>query len=296
MFARRQFLQWTGAALAAAATAPVLARAATATTSPSMATGFAALEAESGGRLGVTLWNPASGKRFGHRQDERFPMCSTFKFPLAAAVLYRVDQGQLSLDRRLPVRAADILDHSPLTRRHVGKDMTVRDLCRATMTTSDNAAANLLLPLVGEPAGLTALLRELGDRVTLSARYEPDANRFAADDPRDTTSPAAMAATLQRFVLGDVLSPASRQQLADWLIDNETGDERLRAGLSKAWRVGDKTGSNGRDTTNDIAILWPMAGTTPWILTTFLQGARVDDAGRNTILRRVAELAQTQMA
>jgi beta-lactamase class A len=104
-----------------------------------------------------------------------------------------------------------------------------------------------------------------------------------------------MAASLQRFLLGQVLAPASRQQLADWLIDNETGDERLRAGLGRTWRVGDKTGSNGKDTTNDIAMLWPMAGGTPWVLTSYLQGATVDDAGRNDVLRQVAVLAEGMM-
>jgi beta-lactamase class A len=158
-----------------------------------------------------------------------------------------------------------------------------------------DAAANLLLPLVGEPAGLTAFLRAQGDAVTVTARYEPEANRFAPDDPRDTTSPAAMAANLQRFVLGDALGAAARQQLADWLIDNETGDARLRAGLPEGWRVGDKTGSNGRDTTNDIAVLWPTAGGSPWILASYLQGSALDDDGRNGILRRVGELAGARL-
>ena len=243
----------------------------------------------------MCLWHPASGARFGQRMDERFPMCSTFKFLLAAAVLERAGRGALSLDQRVPVRAADLLAHSPVSARHVGKDLGVRDLCRATLTTSDNAAANLLLPLVGGPAGLTAFLRAQGDAVTLAARYEPDANRFAADDPRDTTSPAAMAGNLQRFVLGDALALAARRQLADWLIDNETGDARLRAGLPPGWRVGDKTGSNGRDTSNDIAVLWPRRGGTPWVLAAFLQGSTLDDAGRDGILRRVGERAAAHL-
>lgn len=287
MLARRQFLKLGGAALASAVIAPSLARAAATAAGPD----FAALEKQSGGRLGVCLWNPASGVRFGNRMDERFPMCSTFKFLLAAAVLHRAEKGQLSLDQRVPVPAASIIDHSPVSQRHVDKDMTVRDLCRATMITSDNAAANLLLPLVGEPAGLTAFLRGQGDTSTVTARYEPEANRFALDDPRDTTTPAAMAGNLQRLVLGDALAPASRQQLADWLIDNETGDARLRAGVPEGWRVGDKTGSNGKDTTNDIAVLWPRKGGTPWVLTSYLQGSALDDDGRNGILRRVGELA-----
>jgi len=295
MIARRQFLAFGGAALAGIVAAPALARAAATAAPVPAAAGFAALETDSGGRLGVCLWNPASGARVGHRMDERFPMCSTFKFLLAAAVLHRAAQGRLSLDRRVPVRESDMLGNSPVTARHVGKDLAVRDLCRATLTTSDNAAANLLLPLVGEPAGLTAFLRVQGDAVTVAARYEPEANRFAPDDPRDTTSPAAMAGNLQRFVLGDALDEASRRQLADWLIDNQTGDARLRAGLPKGWRVGDKTGSNGRDTTNDIAVLWPERGGSPWVLASYLQGSTLDDDGRNGILRRAGELAAAHL-
>lgn len=253
------------------------------------------LERRNDGRLGVAMLDTADGRRVVYRGDERFPMCSTFKFLLAAAVLERAGRGALSLDQRVPVRAADLLAHSPVTARHVGKDLGVRDLCRATLTTSDNAAANLLLPLVGGPAGLTAFLRAQGDAVTLAARYEPDANRFAADDPRDTTSPAAMAGNLQRFVLGDALALAGRRQLADWLIDNETGDARLRAGLPPGWRVGDKTGSNGRDTSNDIAVLWPRRGGTPWVLAAFLQGSTLDDAARDGILRRVGERAAAHL-
>ncbi|WP_313319952.1 class A beta-lactamase [Stenotrophomonas sp.] len=299
MLARRQFLTFGAAAVATALVPAALARSAamppSTGTGPAEAGDFAALETASGGRLGVCLWNPGSGARYGHRMDERFPMCSTVKFPLAAAILRHAQAGQLSLDQRVAVRRADIIDHSPFSERHVGKDMTVRDLCRATMIVSDNTAANLLLPLVGGPEGLTRFLREHGDRITLSARNEPELNRFAAGDPRDTTSPAAMAGNLQHFVLGDVLGTAARQQLADWLIDNQTGDARLRAGLPQGWRVGDKTGSNGKDTTNDIAVLWPLGDGTPWLLVSYLQGSALDDDGRNDILRRVGELAGARL-
>ncbi len=296
MIARRKFLQWTGTAAASALATSVFAKTPLPSSTPAPLAGdFAALEAASGGRLGVTLLNTANAVRVGHRQDERFPMCSTFKFALAAAVLHQADHGQLSLDRRLPIGAQDVLDHAPVTMRHIGKDLTVRDLCRATMITSDNTAANLLLCLIGGPTAVTGFLREHGDAVTRNDRLEPQMNLFTPGDPRDTTSPAAMAASLQRFVLGDVLQPASRQQLADWLIDNETGDARLRAGLSNAWRVGDKTGSNGEDITNDIAILWPLGGGAPWVLTSYLQGATVDDAGRNEVLAQVARIAERKI-
>ncbi|MCF5092756.1 MULTISPECIES: L2 family extended-spectrum class A beta-lactamase [Stenotrophomonas] len=299
MYARRRFLQFTGAALASSLLAPALARSATpaavAPATPAAIAGaadFPALEKASGGRLGVTVLDTGSGRRIGgHRQTERFPMCSTFKSMLVAHVLSLADAGRLSLDTRVPVAEKDLLSYAPVARRHVGKDLSVRDLCRGTLTTSDNTAANLLLGVTGGPAALTAFLRDHGDRVTRNDRYEPDMNRFAAGDPRDTTSPAAMAASLARFAVGDGLSAASRQQFADWLIDNQTGDACLRAGLGKRWRVGDKTGSNGEDTRNDIAVLWPRAGGTPWVITAYLQGASVDEEQRAAVLAQVGRIA-----
>lgn len=299
MIARRQFLQWAGAGVVASLVPVAGAARASAGAAPAaddLAAGWAALERDSGGRLGVCLVDTGSGRRWGHRQDERFPMCSTFKFLLAAAVLHRVDQGRLSLDRRVPVRQADMLPHAPVTGKHVGGELSVGELCRATMIWSDNPAANLLLPLVDRPEGLTAFLRATGDAVTRSDRSEPEMNGFVPGDPRDTTTPAAMAGSLERLVLGTVLSPASRRRLADWLIDNRTGDERLRAGLPAGWTVGDKTGSNGTDTTNDIAVIWPGRDRAPWLLASYLQGASVDSAGRDDVLRRVAALAAGRMA
>jgi beta-lactamase class A len=303
MLARRRFLQFSGAAAASALAAPLLARTATATmaAAPSpaafaAAADFAALEKACSGRLGVTLLDTGSGRRLGHRQDERFPLCSTFKSVLAATVLKQAEGDPDLLDQRLPVRAQDILEHAPVTRRHVGKDLTVRDLCRATLITSDNTAANLLFAAIGGPPAVTAFLRASGDTITRSDRLEPELNSFAIDDPRDTTTPAAIAATLQRLVLGDALKPASRQQLADWLIDNETGDACLRAGLGRRWRVGDKTGSNGEDARNDIAVLWPVQGGSPWIVTAYLQAGAISFEQRAAVLAQVGRIADGLIA
>jgi beta-lactamase class A len=296
---RRSFLALAGSMALGSAAMPLLVRAAgSADPGIDAAPDLAALEAVSGGRLGVTLAPAGGAVVFGHRVDERFPMCSTFKCLLAAAVLAHADRGDLSLDQRLPMRESDVIAHAPMTGRHVGKDVSVRDLCRATMVWSDNPAANLLLPLVGGPPGLTRFLREHGDALTRSDRYEPEMNLFAPGDPRDTTSPAAMAGNLRRFVLGDALAPGSRAQLADWLIDNHTGDRRIRAGVPAGWRVGDKTGtSRAQDgIANDVAVLWPVNGGEAWVLTCFLQGATaLDSAGRDGVLRRAAVLASAHL-
>ncbi len=212
---------------------------------------------QSGGRLGVAVLDTASGARAGHRAAERFPMCSTFKLLAAAAVLHRVDPGAEQLERRVAVAPGDIVTPTTRLTRPVPGGITMAALCETAMIDSDNTAANLILASLGGPEGLTAFLRAIGDGVTRLDRVEPALNDATPGDPRDTTTPEAMVQTMHRLLLGDALSPASRQQLTQWLIDNKTGDARLRAGLPAGWRAGDKTGSGGRGTTNDVGIVWP---------------------------------------
>ena len=252
---------------------------------------WAAIERGSGGRLGVALLDSGSGQRANWRGDEPFAMCSTFKFLLAAAVLKQVEQGRETLQRRIPVLASDLVRHSPVTEKLVGSEgASVAQLCEATMIISDNAAANLLLPLVGGPEGLTRFVRTLGDNRTRLDRNEPSLNSAIPGDPRDTTTPAAMLHSMQRLLLEDALSETSREQLLAWLRGNRTGDHRLRAGLPAGWQVGDKTGTsdNGNNgTSNDIAIIWPP-GRAPLLLTCYLTESPLSSAARDGIHKAVA--------
>jgi beta-lactamase class A len=228
------------------------------------------------------------GWRASWRPDHRFPMCSTFKFLLVGAVLARVDRGQEQLARKVRVSKADLLQTSPYTEQHVGFSATVGGLCEAAIIFSDNAAANLLLATIGGPSGLTAFARSLGDRYTRLDRNEPALGQAEPGDPRDTTLPQAMLGNLDRLLLGSVLKPASRTLLTGWMIDNRTGGKRLRAGLPKSWRVGDKTGSGANGTTNDIAVIWPERNT-PVLIASYLTGSTLEPAARDALHARVAE-------
>ncbi|MCS3848804.1 beta-lactamase class A [Xanthomonas campestris] len=289
MLNRRQFLSMTGASVLVAASRPAWALSPAVNEYDMLRARWAEIQRGSGGRLGISLLNSVTGWHIGQRENERFPMCSTFKFVLAAAVLQRVDKGELRLTQQIKIRASDMLEHAPVTERHVGGSLSVAELCQATMIHSDNPAANLLFPLIGNPPGLTRFLRGISDTKTRSDRLEPEMNGFAPGEPRDTTTPAAMATTLRTLLLGDALQPASRKQLTAWMIDNRTGDDCLRAGLPRDWKIGDKTGSNGTDTRNDIAIIWPPGRAAPLLLTAYLNGATVDPAGRDAALKAVAE-------
>jgi beta-lactamase class A len=220
-----------------------------------------AYERETGGRIGLYAENLATGVKIGWRAEERFVMCSTFKASLAAFALSRIDRGEDRLESVVGYGSEDILPYAPVARQNLAKGaMSVEEMCKAAVELSDNTCANLLLARVGGPAALTAFWRSTGDTVTRLDHNEPELNRSPPGNPNDTTTPAAMAGNLRRFLLGEVLSQGSRDRLTRWMIDCKTGDNRLRAGLPRDWRVGDKTGNNGKDASGDIAIAWPASG------------------------------------
>ena len=203
----------------------------------------AAIEARLGGRIGVAALDTGSGKRLDYRAEERFPMCSTFKFLAAAAVLKRVDEKRDQLDRFVSYDAKDILEYAPVTKAHLKEGgTTLGALCEAAIAQSDNTAGNLLLDAVGGPAGVTNFARSLGDQVTRLDRKEPELNSAIPGDDRDTTTPGSMLADMTRILTGDVLSRSSRRQLEDSLQRNKTGTAMIRAGVPTNWIIGDKTG------------------------------------------------------
>jgi len=250
-------------------------------------------ERESGGRVGFYAENVATGKKLAWRGDERFVMCSTFKASLAACVLARVDRGEDQLAAMIAYGKADLLDYAPVAKENLAKGaMSVGDMCKASVEVSDNTCANLLLARIGGPATLTAFWRSIGDTTSRLDHNEPELNRSPPGDPHDTTTPAAMVGNFRRLALGETLSAASRAQLTDWMVNCKTGAKRLRAGLPGTWKIGYKTGNNGKDASGDIVVAWPKPDT-PILITAYTQGGTPNaaqiDAVFASIGRMVAE-------
>jgi beta-lactamase class A len=171
--------------------------------------------------------------------------------------------------------------------------MTLAELCAAAVTLSDNTAANLLLAQVGGPAGLTQFARGLGDDVTRFDRTEPDLNSNTPGDPRDTTTPMAMAGLLRTVYTGAVLRPDSLAQLKTWMLDCQTGLKEIRVGVPAGWTVADKTG-RGNGAVNDVAVVWPKDKTgkdqAPVFLAIYTTGGTLSDDDRNQIIADTAKL------
>lgn len=218
------------------------------------------LETAANGRLGLTAISTSDQTYVEYRAHERFPMSSTFKVMLVAAVLdHHMREPQL-LQQRLTYESADLVTWSPVTQTRVESGMTVAELCAAAVQYSDNTAANLLMGMLGGPQAVTAYARRIGDKAFRLDRWETALNTAIPGDERDTTTPYAMARSLQALVLGDALGSIQRALLHSWLEGNTTGNASIRAGVPPGWVVGDKTGGGDYGTTNDVAILWPDRG------------------------------------
>lgn len=252
------------------------------------------IEQRIGGRLGVALVDDTGTQLRSYRGDERFAMCSTFKLALSAAVLERVEAGEIALDDVIAFGEEDLLDYAPVAREYVADgQITVGEMAEAISTLSDNTAANLLLDAIGGPEAMTAFFRSHGDDVTRLDRIEPELNENAPGDERDTTSPAAMAGLIQRLMFEDALGEPGREQLAAWSVANQTGNDRIRAGIPEGWTVGDKTGNCG-NAYNDIGIVWPPGGPA-FVLTVYIDRATAERAEIDAAIAEIGELAAFYM-
>lgn len=250
---------------------------------------FAALEQEYAARLGVYAVDTGTGRTVAHRDGERFAYASTFKALAAGAVLREYGLG--GLERVVTYRREDLVDHSPVTEKHVTTGMSLGDLCDAAVRFSDNTAGNLLFDAVGGPRKLQAVLAELGDGATRMERRETELNEWTPGATRDTSTPRALAEDLRAFVLGDALGRPERARLTQWLTTNTTGGELIRAGVPKGWTVGDKTGAGSTyGTRNDIAVVWPP-GTAPLVLAVLSNRADADADYDNTLIAKAASAA-----
>ncbi|MGK8235028.1 class A beta-lactamase [Roseovarius sp. MS2] len=241
-------------------------------------------------RVGVVIRDSGSDWTVSHRAEERFLMASTFKTMLCGAVLHRVDEGDLDLEERIAIKAAEVLEYAPVTEKMVGETMSVGELCHAALDMSDNTATNLLIDRIEGPQSVTAFLREIGDPVSRLDRREPDVNTFAPDDPRDTTTPEAMVSTMETLLTGDALSPQSRAQLVDWMSDGGVTGALIRASTPAGWHVADRSGS-GNFNRNIVAMVTPP-DREPYFIAIFLSDA---DADFNTRNGAVIELSKAVM-
>ncbi|MED0948746.1 class A beta-lactamase [Bacillus mobilis] len=216
---------------------------------------FVKLEKEYDAKLGIYALDTGTNQTVTYRSDERFAYASTHKALAVGALLQK--KSIEDLDQKIKYTSKDLVNYNPITEKYVDTGMTLKELADASIRYSDNTAQNLILKQLGGPSEFKKSLREIGDSVTNPERFEPELNEVQPGDTRDTSTPMALATSLQTYALSDILPIEKRNFLIDLMKRNTTGDNLIRAGVPEEWEVADKTGSGSYGTRNDIAIIWP---------------------------------------
>lgn len=248
-----------------------------------------------GARLGVMAVDDRSGQEIAFDANSRFAMCSTFKLPLAAFVLRLADRGELRLAERLPFEPGVPLENSPVVAANLkAGSLPIETLAAAALRESDNSAANLLLRRTGGPVALTRFVRACGDTVTRCDRYELALNSNVDGDPRDTTTPAAMATLTQTLLLGGVLSLRSRTTLMKWMFTSVAKPNRLKAGFPRSWKVGHKPGTGREGAVNDVAVVQRPDGALIFVAA-FISGGTAGGETRDAVQRAIAGVVAARL-
>lgn len=225
-----------------------------------------------------------------------FHAASTMKIPVMMAAFAAVDNGELKLDRPIPVTAEfkSLMDGSPYTLlaaddsdpelyRAVGESRPLADLLRRMITKSSNLATNLILERVGAST-VNDLMRRLGALDGHVLRGVQDEKAYQAR-MNNTLSARDLLVLLKALASGgEGISESSRNAMLDLLKAQEHNEKIpswLPEGTVVAHKTGDITGVH-----HDAAIVYP-AGGTPYVLVVLTSGI-ADEAAANRAIAGIS--------
>lgn len=283
---------------------------------------IARLGKASGGVTGATAIHLETGRRVSLNGNERFPMASSYKVPIAVQLLTLVDQGKVRLDQMIELKASDLHPGSGTLTGLFNKPgiaLSVRNLMELMLLISDNSATDVCLRLAGGGEAVTARMKELGlNGITVSRptigmisdwlgvaesdwsseelkykRTLTDEERKAAAkkfeaDIRDTSTPEAMAELLVKIYRKEILKRESVELLYDIMRRCQTGDARLKGLLPAGTEVAHKTGTIG-GTTNDVGIITLPDNAGHVAISVFIKSSEKEVPQRERV---IAELAR----
>ena len=282
------------------------------------------------GVAGAGVIHLPSGRAVYFNRQERFPMLSTYKVPIAVQLLRLVDQKRLRLDTLLAVTSGDFVGGGTLSSDLVndpGVMLSLRNVMELMLLISDNTATDVALRAAGGPAAVNAMVQAqvgpgmrvdrlvknmIGDHYglknlpanfnfaagfdTLFAKISPaDRVRFEEeynDDPLDTATPEAMTQFFAKVVRGELLSSASTALLLDIMSRAQTGRARIPGYLPAGTRVSQKTGTftNG-STTGNVGVVELPDGKGQLVLALYIKRDNRPIAEREAVMANIARTA-----
>jgi beta-lactamase class A len=253
---------------------------------------------KSAGRIGVAVVNLKNHDTLTVNENDKFPMQSVFKFPLALAVLHQVDKGKFFLDQKIHISKADLLSNtwSPLREKYPNGNVyiTLDEILTATVAQSDNNGCDILFRLIGGPTMVDQYIHTLGIDGMAIVSTEEEMHTDWNIQYRNFSSPYAMAKLLTKFYQGSILSQKSTEYLWRVMVNTTTGIKRLKGKLTEGTIVGHKTGSSGMNengltaATNDVGIVI-LPNNTSVAIVVFISDSNAKENIREEVIADIAK-------
>jgi beta-lactamase class A len=265
---------------------------------------FAAIASDAKGEVGAAAVVLETGEAAFLNGDERFPMLSVYKLPIAMAILEQVRLGRLALDEKVGVTKDDMVRkgmRSPLRDENPdGGEYAIRELIRLSMVESDGTASDVLMRILGE-GETQAFLTRIGIFEIKVVDPEKEIGRDWNTQYRNYATPAAAVELLRWLkISADASGPQEGDELPwpmliQFMADSTPGPSRLKGQLPKATFVAHKTGTsgtlNGRTAaTNDIGIIRLPNGRHVSIAV-FVSDSTAPEKTREAVIARITKAA-----
>ena len=266
---------------------------------PGLCKEFEEIAHDANGRVGVAVMLLESRESVELRGDERFPMHSVYKLPIAMAVLRRVDRGELQLDQTVKVEKTDFVRkgmYSPIRDKYPqGAKLTIAELLRYAVAESDGTASDVLLKLTGGAEGVMSFLNEISVSGVNVVNSEKEIGRDWQTQYENWATPKAAVELLAALQTPLGLSGKSQAFLVKLTTESIPGAKRLKGQLPAGTLVAHKTGTGGmRDgitsATNDIGIITLPNGT-HLAVAVFVSDSSADETTRESVIARIAKAA-----
>lgn len=245
-------------------------------------------------KIGVYAINTNNNEVIAHHANELFPVQSTSKLIIAAALLKQSQSNPDLLQEKIQYTQQELMFWHPITGKYLETGMTLEALAEAAVSYSDNTAMNLLMKKLGGPKAMTEFAHSIGNQTFNLEHYEGALNSNPHNND-DTSTPKDMAISVQKLTVGDILNTTQKTKLVTWMRNNTVGYRRIRAGTPNGWVVADKTGSGDYGVANDIGILWsPLCK--PIVLSIYTVQADPKASSRDDIVASTTKIVMDEFA
>ncbi|HEX7998107.1 MAG TPA: class A beta-lactamase, subclass A2 [Pyrinomonadaceae bacterium] len=252
-----------------------------------------------GGRVGAAVLLIETGETVALNGEQRFPMQSVYKLPIAMAVLRQVDEGVLRLEQKVRVEKEDLVGarlHSPLRDGYPrGTELSLENLLRFAISQSDGTASDVLMRLAGGPDVVMKYLHELGVNGLVVVNTEKELGQDQSLQYQNWAAPESVLVLLRALQEGRGLSAESRALLLRLMTETPTGPKRLKGRLPAGTVVAHKTGTSGTvegltAATNDVGLLTLPDGR-HLAVAVFVSDSRAGESVREDVIAQIARAA-----